>query len=242
MRYLIKISYDGTNYHGWQIQINANSVQGVLNKCLEILLKNKIETIGCGRTDTGVHAENFYAHFDSENIINDNEKFLWQLNNLLPNDIYAKSINCVSDNFHCRFDAKQRTYQYFINKTKNPFNNNYAVNLTYKLDVEKMNEAAKLLFNYSDFSCFCKLGTDTKTNICKIYNCHWIETNEQYIFTITADRFLRNMVRAIVGTLIDIGASKISLNKFIEIIESKDRSKASASVLAKGLFLTDIVY
>lgn len=241
MRYFIKFSYLGTHYHGWQQQPNAISVQEILNKALSKILNNTIDVMGAGRTDTGVHAQEMFAHFDFESEI-DSQTIVHKLNSYLPKDIAIFDIIKVHDNAHARFDAKSRTYEYHISTQKNVFNENLAWYSLQKLDIYKMNEACKILLDYSDFECFSKVNTDVATFNCKIQKAFWQQNGTQIIFTIKADRFLRNMVRAIVGTMINIGTEKVTLPEFISIIESKDRSKAGFSVPAKGLFLTNIEY
>lgn len=240
-RYFIFLSFKGTNYHGWQIQPNAVSVQQVLNSALSILLHGKIETTGAGRTDTGVHARFYAVHFDCEKTELPNS-LIKSLNAILPDDIAVYDIFQVRPEVHARYSALKRTYKYTILKRKNPFLQDFAWLYPFALDVKKMNEAAKLLFDYSDFTSFSKLHTDSVTNNCKIFESEWEETFNELIFTITADRFLRNMVRAIVGTLIDIGRNKTDLKTFKNIIEQKDRSFAGMSVPAKGLELYNIEY
>jgi tRNA pseudouridine38-40 synthase len=243
-RYFIKLSYDGTNYHGWQSQDNANTVQAELEKALSAILSDKIEVTGAGRTDTGVHAREYFAHFDHSQLLEKSEldNLLYRLNAILPEDISAFYIFPVKNDTHARFSAISRTYKYYITRKKNPFFNKYSWNVIGKLDVIKMNEVSKILFEYIDFTSFSKLHTDVKTNNCKIMQAEWSEENNMIIFTIKADRFLRNMVRAIVGTLIDVGKGKISTEEFRNIIESKNRSEAGYSVPAKGLFLDKIEY
>ncbi|MFC2087059.1 tRNA pseudouridine(38-40) synthase TruA, partial [Bacteroidota bacterium] len=228
---------------GWQYQPKVKSVQAILNKALSQILRESIETTGAGRTDTGVHAKYFVAHFDSKNLeIQEKEKVIFSMNGMLPYDIVILNIYKVKNDNHARFDAITRTYEYIISKKKNPFLLEQSYLLFGNLNVSAMNLACDLLLHYNDFTSFSKLHSDVKTNICNISRVSWIENNDLLIFTITADRFLRNMVRAIVGTMIEIGFNKISLNYFAEIIESKDRSKAGASAPAYGLFLTDIQY
>jgi tRNA pseudouridine38-40 synthase len=242
-RYFIELSYRGTNYHGWQIQENAHSVQAELNNALSTLLKEEITTIGAGRTDTGVHAKYFVAHFDTEHPeIIAKPDFVYHLNHLVPLDISIKSVRAVNPEAHARFDAISRTYEYIICKSKDPFLLNMAWLYTGSLDIDLMNEAVKHLYAFTDFTSFSKVGSDVKTANCKIISAYWEERDNLLVFTITADRFLRNMVRAIVGTLIDVGRKKISTTKFMEIIESKDRSMAGASAPAEGLYLTEIEY
>lgn len=242
-RYFIRLSYKGTNYHGWQIQPNANTVQEEVNKALSTVLNQPINVTGCGRTDTGVHASDFMVHFNvSETTQFDCEKLAFKLNRFLPHDIAIKEVFLVNDEAHTRFDAIARTYHYKITKNKNPFRTDSHWNMQYVLDVEKMNEAAKVLFDFIDFTSFSKLHTDVKTNNCKIYKAEWTETNDELVFTVKADRFLRNMVRAIVGTLVEVGRGKMDLDGFRKVIESKNRSNAGSSVPGHGLFLAEIEY
>jgi tRNA pseudouridine38-40 synthase len=241
MRYFIKFSYNGTHYHGWQQQPNAVSVQETLNKALSTILNATIDVMGAGRTDTGVHAREMFAHFDFESQI-EVPNLVHKLNSFLPKDIAIFDIIKVQDDAHARFDAKSRTYKYHINTQKNVFQDQLSCYFPQKLDLYKMNEASQLLLNYTDFQCFSKVHTEVNTFNCKIEEAHWQQNGNQIIFTIKADRFLRNMVRAIVGTMINIGIEKVSLSEFISIVESKDRKKAGFSVPAKGLFLTKIEY
>lgn len=239
-RYFIYLAFKGTNYYGWQIQNNEQTVQGTLQNAFSLKLGDKISITGAGRTDTGVHANYFVAHFDTDKIIDEN--FIYQINNFLPDDIAINKIIKVKNDAHARFDAISRTYKYFINTTKNPFNNDYALFISQNLDIQKMNQACSVLFNYEDFTSFSKLHTDTKTNNCKIFEAKWEKTNNQLIFTITANRFLRNMVRAITGTMIDLGRNKITVSDFENIIKAKNRQLAGHSAKAKGLFLDYIKY
>jgi len=242
MRYFIHLAYKGTKYHGWQIQPNAITIQEILQKNLSLLLKKDTEIIGAGRTDTGVHASFFIAHFNSIGEI-DTNKICLALNRMIPNDIVIYSIFKVSEDAHSRFSAISRTYKYYISKIKNPFTLETSSYVWGTLDIEMMNEASKILFEYIDFTSFSKLHTDTATNNCTITKAEWnIDENQKLVFTISADRFLRNMVRAIVGTMLEIGRGKISLDDFRAIIESKDRSKAGMSASPEGLFLVDIQY
>jgi len=241
-RYFIHLSYKGTNYHGWQIQPNGNSVQAELTKGLETLLQQKISVTGAGRTDTGVHAKRMTAHFDTEKPIADTTNFARKLNNLLPYDIAILGLEEVAPDAHARFDAKSRTYHYYIATRKNPFSNQFAALITFPLNFEAMNKAAETLFDYTDFTSFSKLHTDVKTNNCQIKQAFWKQEEDCWVFTIQADRFLRNMVRAIVGTLIEVGRKKISVEDFRLIIEKKDRCAAGTSVPAQGLFLVDVEY
>lgn len=241
MRYFIKLAYKGTNYFGWQYQPDAISVQETLNKALSTLLKTNIDILGAGRTDSGVHAKEMFAHFDYETEI-DTQKIVYKLNSFLPKDIAIFDLIKVHDDAHARFDATKRTYEYHIHTKKNAFESDDSWYYSLPLDVEKMNEACKILFEYIDFECFSKTHTDVNTFNCKIFEANWKQNEDKLVFTITADRFLRNMVRAIVGTMINIGSGKVSLNDFRKIIESKNRSKAGFSVPAHGLYLTKIEY
>ena len=218
-RYFIELAYNGSGYNGWQIQPNAPSVQEEINKALTLLLKQEINVTGAGRTDTGVHASFFVGK------------------NIAIKDIYA-----VQPDIHARFSAISRTYKYYINKNKNPFTYTFAYRPHPLPDIRLMNNACGLLLRYEDFTSFSKLHTDVKTNICHLMEANWKETDEQLVFTIKADRFLRNMVRAIVGTLLDVGQGRITLEQFQQIIESKDRCKAGTSVPGNALFLCNIEY
>ena len=238
MRYFIYLSYDGTNYHGWQIQPNANSVQAELMRGLSTLLRQNTEVIGAGRTDTGVNAKLMVAHFDTVSPLPSPEELTRRLNRLLPPDIAIQRIVPVNSDAHARFSATARTYQYHVSDRKDPFSRHYTYRCPFALDYEKMNEAASHLFDYTDFTSFSKLHTDTKTNNCKIMYARW----ENGVFTIKADRFLRNMVRAIVGTLIEVGRGAITIDDFCKIIEKKDRCAAGSSMPGNALFLTDIEY
>ena len=241
-RYFIQLSYDGTSYHGWQVQPNGISVQECLEKALLVVAREEVAVTGAGRTDAGVHASFYVAHFDASMGNLDQDKILYNLNCLLPFDIAVQSIYKVNAEAHARFDALSRTYKYFISKRKDPFSRQYAIKETRMPDLEKMNEAARKLFDYIDFTSFSKLGTDVKTNNCKVELAQWKDEGDQLVFTIRADRFLRNMVRSIVGTLLEVGFGKLSIEEFCKIIEAKDRCAAGASVPAKGLFLVDIRY
>lgn len=241
-RYFIKLSFDGTKFHGWQIQKNANSVQGELNDALQTLFRNPIETTGCGRTDTGVHAKMFYAHFDSEEI-NDVAALQNKLNALLPFEIAVEAIFKVENDHHARFTAKSRTYEYHIINRKDPFCIGKAWYNLNCPEIEQLNKFVVLLQEYSDFTSFSKSNTQTFTNNCKIMHAEWTTgKNGHKIFTIQADRFLRNMVRAIVGTLIMSAEKNLNEDQFRKILESKSRSEAGVSVPAHGLFLTNVEY
>ena len=241
MRYFIQLAYNGTAYHGWQYQPNASSVQETLNKALSVLLNTTINIMGAGRTDTGVHASQMYAHFDSEKKL-ETTSLVHKLNSYLPKDIAIFDIITVSDEAHSRFDATKRTYEYHINTLKNPFLEGLSWYYHQDLDVALMNEAAKLLLNHTDFQCFSKVNTDVNTFDCTIFDAVWRKENNRLIFTISANRFLRNMVRSIVGTLVNVGLHKITLDDFENIIKSKNREKAGFSVPAHGLYLTEINY
>jgi len=242
-RYFAVLDYNGAPFHGWQVQLNAESVQGVLNHSFSLLLRESIYMTGAGRTDTGVHARNFVAHFDSvKSDLHQQPELIRKLNRFLPNEIVIHRIARLHDDAHSRFDALSRTYRYKIAKAKNPFDFPFTCYLFSPLDTALMRKATNTLFNYSDFTSFSKVDTDVKTNICKIMEAHWEETPEQLIFTIKADRFLRNMVRAIVGTLIEVGQHKLTVEEFVKIIEALDRCKAGSSAPAHALMLIDIHY
>lgn len=241
MRYFIKLAYNGTAYHGWQIQPNAATVQETLNKAFSVLLNSEINLMGAGRTDTGVHAREMYAHFDFENSF-DIPKLVHKLNSFLPRDIVIYQIFPVDSEAHTRFDATKRTYEYHIHLFKDVFSQEQSWHFTQNLDVDLMNEASKLLFNHTDFQSFSKVNTDVNTFDCTIFEAYWRKEGNKLIFTISANRFLRNMVRSIVGTLVNIGLHKITLADFNSIIESKSRNKAGFSVPAHGLYLTKIEY
>jgi tRNA pseudouridine38-40 synthase len=248
-RYFIELSYNGTKYHGWQIQKNAISVQEVLNDRLSVILRQPIETTGCGRTDTGVHAKQFFAHFDAGEFMVHSSWFmanmgslLRSLNATLPDDIAVKNIFPVAESAHARFDATLRTYEYHIHFNKDPFKQDYSWELRDRPDIDLMNSTAQIIKEYTDFSCFSKSNTQVKTNNCKIASAKWEETEHGIVFRISADRFLRNMVRAIVGTLIMVGRKEIEPDDVRQIIESKNRSNAGTSVPACGLYLTEVKY
>lgn len=243
-RYFIRLAYNGSNYNGWQVQDNAPTVQAELNKALSTFLRQTIETLGCGRTDTGVHAKDFYAHFDFEAEIEDLTFLTYKLNRLTPPDIAIKEIFKVDNQTHARFSALEREYQYYITTQKDAFTNGLAWYYTFgQLDVELMNQAAALLIGEHDFKAFCKAGSDVSTTMCTITYAHWAILPEgKLVFTIRANRFLRNMVRAIVGTLVDVGAVKLTIAEFKSIIESQNRSEAGQSAPAEGLYLTNISY
>jgi tRNA pseudouridine38-40 synthase len=242
-KYFIQLSYNGKSYHGWQIQPNARSVQEEINNALSTILQEEINCVGAGRTDTGVHAKNFIAHFETVNLFNiDTQHFIYKINAVLPNDVVIHSSYPMIDEAHARFSAISRTYHYYISPNKNPFSQDFSYFFPRELNIELMNQACKLLFEYEDFTSFSKLHSDAKTNNCKIIKAEWLELDNQLLFIIQADRFLRNMVRAIVGTMLDIGLGKTSLEELAQIIESKERSNAGRSVPAQGLFLVNIEY
>ena len=240
MKYFIEFSYNGSNYHGWQKQINANTVQEELTKCISVLLKEEVDLMGAGRTDAGVHAVQMFAHLSINRDINV-ENLISKLNSFLPNDIYICSLFRVNDNSHARFSAISRTYKYYVNLKKNIFNlNRYLV--TKDLDLDKMNESCKFLLGEQDFTSFSKSNTENFTNNCNVTTAIWEKEEDDLVFTISSNRFLRNMVRSIVGTLIDVGVGKIQVNEIKHIIEKKDRCSAGISVPAKALFLTEVKY
>ena len=241
MRFFIEIAYDGSAYHGWQKQPDAISVQEVLEAALSTALQQKTAVVGAGRTDTGVHAKQFFAHFDAD-FSQDMDQLIFKLNTILPRDVAVFSVFETQKDAHARFDALSREYTYFVDTRKNPFNVNAAYYIKKKIDVELMNEAAKMLLEHTNFKTFSKVKTEVKTYNCKIENAVWEKVGNELVFKIKADRFLRNMVRAIVGTLIDVGTKKIELKNMRKIIESGNRGKAGKSVPAHGLFLTQVNY
>lgn len=242
MRYFITFSYDGTRYHGWQVQPNAATVQERLNDALSKLLPTPTECVGAGRTDAGVHASKMIAHFDTEQSL-DVEQFAFRLNRILPEDIAVDGVKQVADDLHARFSAIQRTYHYFVYTKKNPYRRHYAHRLTFVPDYELMNQAAALLLDAEDFTSFSKLNTDQKTNICDVQHARWVQIEEDYWrFEITANRFLRNMVRAVVGTLLEVGRGRMSIDEFRKVIAAQNRCSAGESVAANALFLVDVQY
>lgn len=240
MRFFIELSYNGKAYHGWQNQPDAISVQEVLEKGLSTLLKQNVAVVGAGRTDAGVHAAQMFAHFDIAKALPEN--FVYKLNSFLPKDIAIHSIFRVNDDAHARFDALSRTYHYRISTSKNVFNFDHAYALQKPLHLELINKACSILLQYNDFQCFSKVNTDVKTYHCKLMQAKWDVVDNELIFTIKADRFLRNMVRAIVGTLVNIGLNKMELEQLHDIIASKNRSEAGFSVPAHGLYLMHVEY
>ena len=242
MRYFITFSYDGTSYHGWQIQPHSISVQEELQKAISTLLRQTSEVVGAGRTDTGVHARKMIAHFDFETEV-DCTQLVYKLNKILPRDIAVQKVEKVADDMHARFSATSRTYHYFVHMAKDPFLRAYSWQVYGEPDFELMNEAAKVLMEYRDFTSFSKVNTDTKTNDCTITEAHWDRVGEcQWRFTITANRFLRNMVRAIVGTLLEVGRGRMTIDQLRHVIEAKDRCRAGDSVPGNALFLVEVKY
>ncbi|MFD0991369.1 tRNA pseudouridine(38-40) synthase TruA [Mariniflexile jejuense] len=241
MRYFIELSYNGSAYHGWQNQPKAISVQEVIEKGLSVLLKETVSIMGAGRTDTGVHAKQMFAHFDTD-VVFDEVNLTYKLNSFLPKDIAIDAIFKVKDTAHARFDALSRTYLYRIALKKNVFNFDNAYFVKQDLDIKKMQEASKILFQYTDFQCFSKVNTDVKTFNCNLMKAEWFFENDELHFVIKADRFLRNMVRAIVGTMVQIGLGKLEVDDLHTIINSKNRSEAGFSVPAHALYLTQVEY
>ena len=241
-RYFLYFSYNGTAYHGWQIQPNGISVQEIVCNCMSTVLRTKIQITGAGRTDTGVHAKLMVAHFDLESTLYPEYNLLDKLNSILPHDISIHKIIEVIPTAHARFDAISRSYEYHVVTKKDVFKKGFAAQINDKLDFESMNKAAQLLLKHSDFTSFSKLHTDVKTNICLITHAEWTQLDDEWVFKISANRFLRNMVRAIVGTLFEVGNHKMSVDEFRAVIEAKNRCRAGVSVPAHGLYLVDIQY
>ena len=241
MRYFITFSYDGGRYHGWQIQPNGVSVQEKLEWALSTLLREQISVTGAGRTDAGVHARMMVAHFDAPEL--DCVQLAYKLNRLLPQDIAVQKVEAVSDEMHARFSAKWRTYHYYIHTCKDPFLRAYSCEIHYPLDFAAMNEAGRRLMGYDDFGAFCKSGADVKTTLCQVTKAAWIQTSPTtWYFEITANRFLRNMVRAVVGTMIDVGRGRLTIEEFCKVIEGKRRTEAGESMPGNALFLEKIEY
>lgn len=241
MRYFIELSYNGKNYHGWQMQPEAISIQEKLNDAVSKVWQEELEVVGAGRTDAGVHAKQMIAHFDAKGVLK--KDAVYKLNSILPDDIVVHKLYEVEDSKHARFDAVSRSYEYKIWLGRNPFLLDFSWQIhSQKFDIDAMNEAAKVMLKYKDFKCFSKVKTDVYTYNCDIFEAFWELNEKELTFYITANRFLRNMVRAIVGTMVDVGLHKISVADFEDIIKSKDRSNAGLSVPAKGLFLTAIKY
>ena len=242
-RYFIRFAYDGTAYCGWQVQPNGLSVQEVLTKALCTILRTEdIEIVAAGRTDAGVHDRNMVAHFDVEDRLPAGLDLVNKLNSLLPSDISVIEIREVKPEVHARFDALSRRYEYHLVLQKDVFRHPFAMRIYNPLDFDRMNEAAKILFKYTDFTSFSKLHTDVKTNNCKIMAARWEQREDEWIFIVEADRFLRNMVRAIVGTLLEVGRGKMTIDEFRQVIDAKNRCNAGSSVPAKGLFLVEVAY
>lgn len=243
MRYFIYFGYDGTNYHGWQIQPNANSVQAELQKALSTLLRENIEVVGAGRTDTGVHARKMAAHFDWSGEELDTTQIAYRLNRILPKDIAVNGLQRVDDDMHARFSATSRTYHYYIHTCKDAFQRHYSLQMNFPLDFERMNRAAHHFLLHEDYAAFCKAGGDNKTTLCHVTQAQWIQTSPTtWYFEITANRFLRNMVRAVVGTLIDVGRGKINESQFLDILNKGTRSDAGESMPGHALFLEEVKY
>ncbi len=242
MRYFMRLAYNGASFHGWQIQPHDVSVQEVLEKALSTILRSPIAITGAGRTDTGVNASTMIAHFDTPQPIADPSKTVRQLNAIVGRDIAVYAIMAMHAEAHARFDATSRTYKYYLHTRKNPFLERFSWDCHYALDFDAMNLAAERMMAYTDFTSFSKLHTDVKTNNCKITHARWEQVGEQWVFTVTADRFLRNMVRAIVGTLVEVGRGRISVDEFCRIIERQDRCSAGQSMPGHALFLHHITY
>ena len=242
MRYFIWFSYDGTGYHGWQVQPNGVTVQSELERCLSLLLRTTIQVTGAGRTDAGVHARRMAAHFDTD-IQFEPPLLVKKLNGLLHPDIGVSRVEPVAPDMHARFSARARTYHYYIHTSKDPFLCRYSLETHYQLDFQLMNEAGLILLEYDDFGAFCKAGADVKTTLCHVTHAQWHQTSPTtWYFEITANRFLRNMVRAVVGTLIEVGRGRMTLADFRKVVEGKQRTQAGESMPAKALFLENIVY
>lgn len=241
-RYFLHLAYDGTPFHGWQRQPNDHSVQAEIEKALSTILQSEIAIMGCGRTDTGVHARSFYAHLDLSEEIKDVPLLHHKLNTLLPDSVAILDVLSVNPDAHARFDATSRSYQYRIVPSKDPFNVNKAYRFPVSLDIDRMNIAASILLEYSDFGSFCKSKADNHTNLCNVTKAVWTEIDTTLIFEITANRFLRNMVRAVVGTLLEVGQGKMQPEEMRNILDQKDRQSAGRSVPAHGLYLTEVVY
>jgi tRNA pseudouridine38-40 synthase len=241
MRYFITFSYQGSSYHGWQRQPDASSVQQTLEEALKLFLKEDVSLVGAGRTDTGVHAKVMVAHFDTQQSF-EIEELIYRLNAYLDESIAILSIVEVKADAHARFDATSRSYEYWVVQQKNPFLAQAAYYITHPLDINRMNEAAALMLEYKDFECFSKSNTDVHTYLCDVTRAEWVFEGERLVFHVSANRFLRNMVRAIVGTLLEVGKGKMSIDEFKAVLDSKDRRNAGPSVPAKGLYLTTIQY
>ncbi len=243
MRYFLHLAYNGAYFHGWQIQNGQTSVQEALQQALKHILHEDIELTGCGRTDSGVHASDCYAHFDYKELSDKEiENVVFRLNRYFTHEVLIYGLYKMKDEAHARFDALSRTYKYYVSEGKQPFNNDFVYYHPWKLNDEKMNKACEVLLGTQDFTSFSKLHTQVNNNICTIIHASWERKNNQLVFTVTANRFLRNMVRAIVGTMLLVGREKISLEQFKQIIENKDRNQAGVSVPGKALFLFKVEY
>lgn len=241
-RYFVVFAYDGTNYHGWQIQPNGNSVQEELQNAMSTILRENIEVVGAGRTDAGVHARRMTAHFETEKTF-DCAQLAYKLNRLLPRDISVYDVHPVDADMHARFSATRRTYHYYIHTRKNPFLRHYSCELHYNLDFDLMNQAAERLLHVDDFGAFCKAHADVKTTLCNVTEAVWVKDGDDaWHFRISANRFLRNMVRAVVGTLIEVGRHRLTLEQFREVVASGNRSSAGESMPGNALFLEDVKY
>jgi len=241
-RFFIRFSYDGTRYNGWQLQPNGLSVQETMTKVLQPLFGSSVQLLAAGRTDAGVHAACMYAHFDTDKEVPDLVALAYKINYMMPPDIAVQSVKRVQPTANARFDAVSRTYEYRMSAVKNPFHRDFIAPFYGNLDVEAMNLAAATLFEYSDFTSFSKVHTEVKTKTCRILQARWEQRDTVLVFVVQADRFLRNMVRAIVGTLLEVGRGKMDTEGFRRVIEQKNRCAAGTSVAAKGLFLVDIHY
>lgn len=241
-RYFIYLSYNGKNYCGWQNQPNGISIQEMIEKAISTILRTSISIVGAGRTDAGVHARQMVAHFEADLKGIQLDYFTNKLNSFLPYDIAIQKIVEVKDDAHARFDAKSRLYRYYVTTEKDPFLYDTYYRIRNNLDIDKMNSCANVLFEYKDFTSFSKLHTDVKTNLCDISQAFWVAEGSRYVFTIKADRFLRNMVRAIVGTLLEVGYGRLDEKGLRRIIEAKDRQVAGRSVVGHALFLEEIEY
>lgn len=241
MRYFLDISYLGTQFHGWQIQPNGNTVQAEIEKALSTILKNEISILGSGRTDTGVHATQQIAHFDFQSPIEPSD-LVYKMNSFLPKDISVNAIQLVGDETHSRFDAKKRTYHYHLHQAKNPFKTKSSYYFNQPLNVDLIVEACEIIKGWQNFECFSKVHTEVNNFNCEIFNIDWVKKKNSYLFVVSANRFLRGMIRAMVGTLLDVGVGKTSIAQFVQILESGDRQKAGRAVPAHGLFLERVEY
>ena len=240
MRYFAEISYDGSAFHGWQIQPNACSVQEEIQTKMERILQIPIQVTGCGRTDTGVHASQFFLHFDAD--LDLDSDFVYTMNQVLVPEIAVHNLWLCNEEMHARFDAKSRSYRYKLHNAKSPFHRHVSYYFRPELDLEIMNAGANVIAGHTHFDAFCKSRTDNKTDICRIDHCRWIKDGHRLEFEVTADRFLRNMVRAMVGTLLLVGQGKLSLDELDNILQSRKRSNAGESVPAHALFLEKVEY